>query len=147
MTPIFDRIGIEMVLTAEQESFLAEHQLAVLGTGRADGSPQLSHIVYDYDGRDIAISVKRYTAKWKNILRQPRICLLIHDGRKQLVLYGKAETIDEDPERLELTLRVMRRLANAPSIGRENPEQLVPVFDEQQRTALRIRPEKAFMND
>ena len=41
-----------MALTADQEQYLREHTLAVLGTGRGDGSPQLSMIIYDYDGND-----------------------------------------------------------------------------------------------
>ena len=39
------------------ETFLAEHQLAAFATGRKDGSPQLSHVVYDFDGQAIIISI------------------------------------------------------------------------------------------
>jgi hypothetical protein len=66
----------EPVLTQEQHKFLAEHRIAALATGRRDGSPQLSHVVYDFDGKNIAISIKSYTAKWHNALRQPRVALL-----------------------------------------------------------------------
>ena len=135
----------DAVLTPEQEEFLRTHQLAALATGRRDGSPQLSHIVYDWDGESIAVSVKSYTAKWHNARRQPKVALLVHDGRKQLVIYGTAEAIDADPERIELTARVMRRLSGNPDL--EVTDDFVNGMDAQQRTVLKIAPERAFMND
>ena len=132
-------------LTPEMETFLHEQQIAALATGRRDGSPQLSHVVYDYDGADIVISVKSYTAKWHNARRQPRVALLVHEGRKQLVIYGRAEAIESDPERIELTARVFRRLSGNPDLAVS--ADFVKTMDEQNRTVLRIRPEKATIQD
>jgi PPOX class probable F420-dependent enzyme len=133
------------VLTPEMETFLHEQQIAALATGRRDGSPQLSHVVYDYDGADIVISVKSDTAKWHNARRQPRVALLVHEGRKQLVIYGRAEAIESDPERIELTARVFRRLSGNPDFAVS--ADFVKTMDEQSRTVLRIRPEKATIQD
>ena len=118
--------------------FLREHVWAVLATGRRDGSPQQSMVGYVVDdaGR-IVISVKAYTAKWNNAVRQPRVCLTVPDGRVHLVLYGEAEAIDRDPERAELTADVFARLSNGP---RPDPASIVGTLDEQQRTVLRITP-------
>ena len=132
-------------LTPEMETFLHEQQIAALATGRRDGSPQLSHVVYDYDGADIVISVKSYTAKWHNARRQPRVALLVHEGRKQLVIYGRAEAIESDPERIELTARVFRRLSGNPDLAVS--ADFVKTMDEQNRTVLRIRPETATIQD
>ena len=136
-----------MSLDAEQIAFLEARKWAVLGTGRGDGSPQLSTVAYVWDGQAIVVSVKSHTAKWKNAKRQPRVCLVVNEDRKQLVVYGEAECIDADPERLELTLAVLRILTGDAELGREDPSSFVPMFDEQQRTVLRIRPTAAFMND
>jgi PPOX class probable F420-dependent enzyme len=135
---------MSQVLSEEQETFLREHRIAVLATGRKDGSPQVSHILYDWDGRDLVISVKSYTAKWKNVLRQPRVALLVHDGRKQLLLYGRAEAIDEDPERIRLTARVFTRITGKPT---EVTDDFLAAMNAQKRTVLRVVPEKASMND
>ena len=70
------------MLTDTQKTLLKDHHLAVLATGRSDGSPQVSTVMYDYDGIDIAISIKRFTAKWKNVLRQSKIGLVIALGRE-----------------------------------------------------------------
>ena len=137
------------MLTVEQLEFLTGQRLAVLATGRRDGSPQISTNAYAVDGEDILISTKRYTAKWRNVLRQPRVSLVINEGRKQLVVYGHAVPVEHDPERLELSLRVMRRLSGNEALGTDPAQRrkVVSGLDEQERTVLRITPEKAFIND
>ena len=101
--------------------------------------------MYDFDGGDIVLSVKSYTAKWHNAKRQPKVALLVHDGRKQLVIYGTAECIAEDPARIELTARVFRRLTDNPDfpVTAEFAAQL----DDQKRTILRVTATSAAMND
>lgn len=132
-----------MALTPEQDTYLKEHRLAVLATGRKDGSPQVSTIMYNYDGTDIITSVKSFTAKWNNALRQPKVALLINDGRKQLVIYGEAEGIADDPERKELTRRLRTAMGRAP----DDEGAFVAQLNKEKRTVLRIKPDKAFMND
>jgi PPOX class probable F420-dependent enzyme len=129
----------------DPDTFLRDHLWAVLATGRRDGSPQQSMVGYCVDdhGR-IVISVKSYTAKWKNALRQPHVSFTVPDGRAHLVVYGDAEAIDADPERAELTADVFARLSNTP---RPDPSSIVALLDEQQRTVLRITPTKADLHE
>jgi PPOX class probable F420-dependent enzyme len=132
------------LLTADQETYLREHSLGVLGTGRGDGSPQLSMIVYDYDGTDIVISVTSDRAKWKNAVRQPKVALLVPDGRKQLILYGTAEGVTDTEARNALTKRLRARIGR-PFEGSE--DDLTRELDEAHRVILRVTPERCFMND
>ncbi len=129
--------------TDEQQKYLEDHTIAVLATGRRDGSPQVSSVVYAVDGDDILLSVKDYTAKWHNALRQPKVALVVHDGRRQLIIYGTAHGIDADPERAELTADVWGAMLGE----RPEPADIVESLDEQQRTVLRITPDSVFMND
>lgn len=130
-------------LTEDHLDFLAHHSLAVLATGRRDGSPQMSTVVYALDGTDVIVSAKAYTAKWKNARRQPNVALAVLDGRRQLVLYGTAALIDADPERAQLTAKVWEAMTGEPV----DPTSLIPHLDEQQRTVLRIPASKVLMND
>ena len=128
-----------------QRAFLDSHTWAVLATGRGDGSPQQSMIGYavDDDGR-LVISAKSYTAKWKNAVRRSRVSVTVPDGRIHLVVYGEAETIDEDPLRAELTSQVFAALSgNEPP----DPASIVGMLDEQQRTILRITPDRTFYQE
>ena len=126
-----------MALTSEQEQYLSEHTLAVLGTGRSDGSPQLSMIIYDYDGTDVVISVTTDRVKWKNAMRQPNVALLVPDGRRQLIVYGTVEGISETEARNAGTKRIRAR------IGREvtvTDEELTAELDGNNRVILKLTP-------
>ncbi len=133
-----------MSLTPEQDAYLREHRLAVLGTGRRDGSPQLSTIMYDYDGTDVAMSVTSDRAKWKNAVRQPRVALLVPDGRRQLIVYGRAEAVDDLPGIVAGHRRIRAAMGRPATAG---DEELGRELREQHRVILRIRPERAFLND
>jgi PPOX class probable F420-dependent enzyme len=127
-------------LDPDHRTFLDDHVWSVLATGRADGSPQQSMVGYvvDSEGR-LVISAKAYTAKWKNAVRQPKVCVTVPDDRRHLVVYGTAEAIDADPARAELTAAVFTKMS-----GNEvDPATLSDMLDQQERTVLRVTPTKA----
>ena len=131
-------------LTDEQRAYLTDHMWAMLATSRKDGSPQASMIGYVLDEEDrLVISIKSYTAKWKNALRQPRVAVMVPDGRTNATIYGTAECIDTDPLRAELTADVFERLSGT---ARPDPTSIIPTLDEQQRTVLRITADKVLVN-
>jgi PPOX class probable F420-dependent enzyme len=125
----------------EHLRYVTDHLWAVLATGRTDGSPQQSMVGYviDDEGR-LIVSAKAYTAKWKNAVRQPRVCVTVPDGRAHLVIYGTAETIDADPLRAELTADVFAALGG--NGDRPDPADIIDSLNEQQRTVIRITPTK-----
>lgn len=134
-----------MTYKPEERRYLEAHMWGVLATGRADGSPQQSMVGYviDSDGR-LVISAKSYTAKWKNARRNPNVSITVPEGRTHMVIYGQAETIDTDPLRAELSADVFARLSNS---ARPDPASLTATLDEQQRTIIRITPEKVLYVD
>jgi PPOX class probable F420-dependent enzyme len=133
-------------MTPEQEQFLRDHKQCVLATSRRDGRPQVSTVGYHYDGTDVIVSTKAFAAKWKNALRQPHVALVINDGRKQLIVYGRAEGVSADPDRLALTRLVpgFRAMLADQSL---DDATLRSLLDEGRRTVLRIRPETTYGND
>lgn len=133
-------------MTPEQSEFLTNHSQGVLATGRKDGSPQCSTIMYHFDGTDIVTSIKSFTAKWHNALRQPKVCVLVNDGRAQCVVYGTAEGYAEDPDRRELTKRIplMQMVIESQEMDDEQASQML---DAQDRTVLRITPDKVLFNE
>ena len=144
------------MITPEQDEFLKSHVLAVLATGRRDGSPQISTNNYSYDGEYIYFSVTTARTKWLNALRQPRVALTINDGRKQLVVYGSAEGVTDGPARLQLFRRhsAFTRANGATLPGNrpmpvpaEDNAEYTRQLDEAGRVLLRIKPEKVFKND
>ena len=57
----------------------AARTLGVLITLRADGRPQSSDVVYDWDGTSFAVSVTDDRAKTVNMRRDPRVVLHVTD--------------------------------------------------------------------
>ena len=135
------------VLTAEQEAFLAAHRWAVLGTGKKDGSPQLSTIQYYVDDGKIVIAVSNDRAKWFNARRQPKVAFLLLDGRKQLIVYGTAESITGEPERAMLTRRLRKAVGTQIPPEDLSDEDYGKQLDETNRVILRITPTTVFGND
>ncbi len=135
-----------MELTDEQRTYLEGHQLAILGTGKRDGSPQLSTINYRYDGAHIFISVTSDRAKWKNTRRQPKVALLIPDGRKQLVIYGTVEGIPGGPER-DAAIASIRAAMGNPLAPDADMAEFSKQLDEAKRVVLKITPEQVFGNN
>ena len=131
--------------TNQQRAFLDAHRWAVLATGRADGSPQQAMVGYALDdhGR-ILVLTRASTAKWRNVLRQPRVCLAVPDGRVHVVVYGVAQTVADDPERAELSADVLAAVRGS---ERPDPASIVSWLDENQHTILRITPQKVLFHD
>jgi PPOX class probable F420-dependent enzyme len=58
-------------------TFVAGHRQGVLTTLRRDGRPQISNIVYGFDGTTVRISVTAERSKTKNLRRDPRASLYV----------------------------------------------------------------------
>jgi hypothetical protein len=63
----------------------------------------------------------------------------VSSGRDNLIIYGSAEAIAEDPLRAELTADVVAKLRG---VDRPDPKSLIEFLDEQKRTVLRVTPDK-----
>ena len=135
------------VLSAEQEAFLVAHRWAVLGTGRRDGSPQLSTIQYFVKDGQIMIAVSNDRAKWFNAKRQPKVAFLLLEGRKQLIVYGEAECISGEPERAALTRELRKVVGTQIPPDDLSDEDYGKQLDAAKRVIIRITPTSVFGND
>ena len=134
-------------LTAEQEAFLKEHKWAVLGTGKKDGSPQLSTIQYGVEDGKVIVGLGHDRAKWFNAKRQPKVSLLLLVGHRQLIVYGTAECIASGPERTAVTRRLRKLVGSNIPPEEMSDEDYGKQLDEQKRVIIRITPATAFSND
>ena len=131
-----------MELSPEAAEFLASHKWAVLSTGRRDGSPQSSLIGYHWDGTDAVLTFPRGSAKYKNVVRQPRVVMLVPDGRTAVTVYGDGELVEHDPARVDDYAKILASFG-APESSRE---EMVSSLDTEDRTILRIHPTTVFLN-
>ena len=137
------RQGREMHMpdpSRQQREYLAERELGVLGTGRRDGSPQLSLVTYLFDGEHAFVSVTKDRAKYWNVRRQARVSLLVPDGRRQVIVYGEAEIL-EGRARDEAIIAI-REHQGDPLPEDYDLERFSQRLDELQRVVFRISPER-----
>ncbi len=131
-----------MDIDATVEEYLNGHQWAVVATGRKDGSPQASMIAYVWDSQNVLMTFRQRSAKRHNIVRQPRVALVIPDGRRALTIYGTAELLEHDPERVNAYAAILARFGVSPV-----PDDIASQMDSEGRVAARIRPEQVDLHD
>ena len=79
-------------------AFLNGKHNAILATIKKDGSPQLTPMIYRWDGEQFWISTTKDRAKYTNITRDPRISLCIDDAATTttVIATGKARITEEN---------------------------------------------------
>jgi PPOX class probable F420-dependent enzyme len=91
------------VLTDTVRALLGGRHLSILATSDADGKPQTSVIFVKVDGDDILFSTIRGRRKTTNMLRDPRVNLLVHGlpaddpASTYAAIAGTVELVD-DPD-------------------------------------------------
>ena len=124
-------------------SFAVEHRNGVLVTQKRDGRPQLSNIIYQLGGDDVfRISVTATRAKYRNMVRDPRISL--HVARPDFWAYAVFEgdadlsPVAADPH--DATVEELVALYR--HIGGEHPnwDDYRAAMVNDQRLVVRLRP-------
>ncbi len=99
-----------MNVTDIENAYLRSHVWGLLATGRRDGSPQLSMVAYDWDGRDVVISCRSGAAKYINARRNESVVFAVPDDLDNLTVTGTAVCHETGPDRDALTVRLRDRL-------------------------------------
>ena len=128
---------------AKALQFAVEHRNGVLATLKRDGRPQLSNITYHLDDDDVfRISVTATRAKYRNMVRDPRISLHIArpDFWAYAVFEGDADLspVAKDPH--DATVDELVALYRA--VGGEHPnwDEYRAAMVSDQRLVVRLRP-------
>ena len=95
----------------EITQFLKDHSICVFATGRKDGSPQQSYIGYQYDGSQFLLGGQATSFKMKNLRRNPGCSMVVTEGRGFVVVYGRAELVEDEQEMSKLQERFGPRAA------------------------------------
>jgi PPOX class probable F420-dependent enzyme len=128
-------------ISAAESQWLKDHSLCILATGRKDGSPQQSYIGYQFDGSQFLMGGQATSFKMKNLARQPRCSLSITDGRGYVVVYGRAELVEDAAEMEKLQARFGPRAAPPRPAGGP-PAGAPPARPMGQRVNILFTPQK-----
>jgi PPOX class probable F420-dependent enzyme len=72
-------------LPQQAKDLLDAANIVTVATVNPDGSPQTSLLWATYDGDDILLSTIEQRAKYRNLKRDPRVSVLIHDKTSTFV--------------------------------------------------------------
>jgi nitroimidazol reductase NimA-like FMN-containing flavoprotein (pyridoxamine 5'-phosphate oxidase superfamily) len=86
------------------DKFLYEHELCRIATSGKDCAPHVVPVSYIYYKKKIYISTDYATKKFKNILDNPQVAVVVDDVNPQmgLLLQGKARIIERGDEWCEI---------------------------------------------
>ena len=100
--------------------------LAVLATANADGRPQSSVIFVRRDGDTVVFSTIKGRLKTRNIMRDPRVSLLVADRQagRYVEIRGTVDVTD-DPEKLLLYEMYDRYMGGTPPPPEPDAERLI----------------------
>ncbi|MFG1995093.1 PPOX class F420-dependent oxidoreductase [Actinoplanes sp. NPDC048988] len=111
-------------------------EFAVLATAEPDGSSQLSVMWLGRDGDDLVMATKGGRRKVRNIRRDARVTVLVHDRRtptRYVEIRGRAAVVDEDA--VALVHELARRYTGRDHVMGDPAE-------EAGRVVLRITPDR-----
>ena len=121
----------------ELREFLSQPLIADIVTLRKDGSPQITPVLYYFDGTYLYISTTTSRAKGRNIKRDNRIAVSIRnqDASKVVLFSGKADILDDKDHAL------LRRIAAKYMPPDKIDEMLSGI--EPDRLVIRLKPSRS----
>ena len=124
-----------MEITNETEKFFDEQRNLILATIRKNGTPQLSPVWFIWKEGAFVISTANRTAKWANLVRDPRCTVIIDDpAGRYLLASGSAELDDGD------VYDITRELVSKYKTDDEIDAYMESIYKEGQRTIIRLVP-------
>jgi hypothetical protein len=95
--------GGKIAMTPEErDTYLSEARTCRVGTTGADGAAHVSALWFVWDGTSLWLNSIVKSQRWTNVMRDPRISVLVDGGHDYLDLHGveligRAEPIGEVP--------------------------------------------------
>lgn len=101
----------------DREAFLRRMPNAVVATIRREAAPNLAPLWFLWTGEEFWLSTLTWTARVKNLRRDPRMSLCIDDpvSGDYVTAYGRAQIIEDATVR-ERTLRIIRKYRAEPDV-------------------------------
>lgn len=126
-------------LTERERRFLEERLFGTLATVDPDGSPHLTVMWYLLDGDEVLFNTARERRKPENLLRDPRVALLVSDAYRFVRLTGRTR----ESATGEAALEDIRRLAVRYD-GEDPAAKAMDRFRTQERVSYRFRVRRVY---
>ena len=135
--PSKEGAGLAKPLSKRGLDFVMGKHFAAFSTVHRDGSPHTTPIWYMYDDGKFIVNTSLDRVKVKNVRRDDRVALLMHEGYSYVLLEGRARIANErDP------LKDIERLAIRYQGEAEGKKAARNYYWKQKRVSIEVIPEK-----
>jgi PPOX class probable F420-dependent enzyme len=132
---------------AQVDEFLQVPRIAVFGTVRAQGAPQLTPVWYLYENGQVFVSLSINSAKYRNLTRDPRVCICIaapHPDARAVMIHGQAELIPEQSAWSDdIHWRITRRYYSSD----DEAQEFLDSFPAEESALVSVTPAKVMAED
>ncbi|NCF63910.1 MAG: TIGR03618 family F420-dependent PPOX class oxidoreductase [Gammaproteobacteria bacterium] len=132
---------------AQVDEFLQAPRIAVFGTVRAQGAPQLTPVWYLYENGQVFVSLSINSAKYRNLTRDPRVCICIaapHPDARAVMIHGQAELIPEQSAWSDdIHWRITRRYYSSD----DEAQEFLDSFPAEESALVSVTPAKVMAED
>lgn len=129
--------GIKPFTQAQIEDFLSERRNAAIATINKDGTPQLTPVIYYWDGTTFYISVTKETVKYKNLKRDPRVSIIVDDVLNHHCVIAKGKATIQEDNIWDTTSKIIYKY-----YGKEEGAPYLEQLKKQKRVLIVVKPTK-----
>jgi PPOX class probable F420-dependent enzyme len=129
--------GIQPFTKEQTEAFLAERRNAAIATLNTKGDPQLTPVIFYWDGSAFYFTITKETIKYRNIKRDPRISVIVDDvlDHHCVLASGKAEIRENNI--WDMTSKIVYKY-----YGKEEGDPYLEQLKKQNRVLIVLKPKK-----
>jgi PPOX class probable F420-dependent enzyme len=117
---------------------LESNAVAYMGTLGSKGDPQVSPVIFGWNGSQLFFTMNKIRQKYKNLQREPRVAIAIADPTnpfRSLEIRGRVVRMEDDPE---------YQIANILSQKYTGQDATPNMLPGEQRIAIFVEPERVF---
>ena len=123
-------------LTDKQAQLFLGKNFGAVATIRPDGTPHVTPVWVDYDGEHIVFNTATGRAKWRHMLRDPRVTIEVYaqdDPYDYVTVTGTAELVEGDEADRHID-KLSEKYTGNPKFQSHRPGQ--------RRVIVRVTPER-----
>lgn len=129
--------GLKPFTKEQMEDFLSERRNAVIGTLNAKGDPQLTPVIFYWDGTTFYFTITKETIKYKNIKRDPRVSVVVDDVLDHHSVIAKGKAAIQEQDIWDMTRKIVYKY-----YGQEEGDPYLEQLKKQNRVLIVFKPQK-----
>src|SRR5215510_13138717 len=129
--------GLKPFTKEQMDDFLSERRNAVIATLNTKGDPQLTPVIFYWDGTTFYLTVTRETVKYKNIKRDPRVSVVVDDVLDHHSVIAKGKAAIQEQDIWDMTRKIVYKY-----YGQEEGDPYLEQLKKQNRVLIVLKPQK-----